>query len=365
MSHSKLVKTIRGADMLIMDGYSYHLNKKQEDVYYWKCTKKKSAKCGVTVTTKCDHNGHHLLKKNYDHVHFPEPEAEQRFDLISSLKTKATASMDCPSQIIQRCIQEIPSTSAPHLPSKAAMRMIIQRERNKNIPDHPTNVNAVHIPEEYTKFDKEPFLLGHYTFNGESVIVFSTSENLKLLIESAFWIMDGTFECCPDPYTQIYTIHGKVGRDDDSSKILPLVFGLLSHKTENCYQIFIEIIISYINQHLEISAEPQIVITDFELAVINAVKKAFPNCTHKLCFFHFTQIIWRNIEAAGLSKLYSTDTVFAHQMRHLSALAFLQPHEIPPAFKMLKKEVLPRAAKKLLKWFERYYVNGTKKSIIV
>lgn len=245
-------------------------------------------------------------------------------------------------------MQDVPSSSVPHLPNAAAMRMVIQRARNKNLPNLPLNIHDVEIPECYAKINSEPFLIGHYTHENQSVLVFSTKENLTFLSAARYWLMDGTFQCSPRPYVQLYTVHAQVGTEEGSHKILPLVFGLLSHKTQRCYQIFMEIMRRYAINHCNIVLAPNMIITDFETAAINAVKNVFRNCQQKLCFFHLTQSIWRHIQSAGLAKRYGSDSVFAHKLRHLAGLAFLEPAEIPSAFEMIKNEVIPEEGKKVL-----------------
>lgn len=47
--------------------------------------------------------------------------------------------------------------------------------------------------------DKEPPLM-----------IFASRSNLEMLHQSEFWVADGTFEKCPKPYAQLYTIHGFV-----------------------------------------------------------------------------------------------------------------------------------------------------------
>lgn len=77
------------------------------------------------------------------------------------------------------------------------------------------------------------------------------------------------------------------------------------------------------------------------------------------------QSIWRHIQVEGLAKRYGNDFVFAHKIRHLFALAFLEDHEIPEAFELIKNRVLPDEAEGLAQWFRKYYVSGThaKKSV--
>ena len=46
----------------------------------------------------------------------------------------------------------------------------------------------------------------------------------------------------------------------------------------------------------------KIIVGDFELAIINAVKEVFPNTRYLGYYFHLTQSLWRNIQEKGLSR---------------------------------------------------------------
>lgn len=74
MSACNVVKSKRGASVLIVNGYSYHLNKRLDDKYYWRCTLNSSKGCGATVTTIFCTNEHTILNQNNGHGHLPEPE---------------------------------------------------------------------------------------------------------------------------------------------------------------------------------------------------------------------------------------------------------------------------------------------------
>lgn len=205
-------------------------------------------------------------------------------------------------------------------------------------------------------------MIGHYTEGDICVIVFTTKNNCRLLNTASYWLMDGTFKSSPTPFVQIYSIHAVVGTTDEGTdKVVPLVYGLLSHKTEKSYSIFFEILKRFVFHKLNINLSPTLILTDFETAAINAVKQAFPSCLQKLCFFHLSQSIWRHIQASGLAQRYGKDAIFAHKLRHVAALAFLEPNEIPDAFNIIRDEVLPSEAEKIVTWFERYYVRGTMK----
>lgn len=296
MNKCELLKSNRGKDILIHEGYSYHLNRRRNEKFYWRCTKKDRRRCNVTISTVYTNNSHIVTSMNIKHVHLPDPEQQIALTLKDNIKEKAYNSMDAPSQIVQRCFQNVPSTSAPYMPNKDAMRMMVHRVRNKNLPNIPKDIHEVLIPDELTKINNENFLIGHYTYNEESVIIFGTNENCRLLSLANYWLMDGTFSCCPSPFKQIYSIHAIVGAPNGTHKVLPLIYGLLSHKTVKCYEIFLEMLKSHTLNNLNIDLCPQKILTDFERAAMKAIKMVFSGSLNKLCLIHSNQSIWRHIQ---------------------------------------------------------------------
>lgn len=272
MNKCNLVKSKRGGHVLVVNGYSYHLNKKYDNKYYWRCTKKQTSGCGVSVITLFDCYEHTFVSQNCDHAHLPEPEKIIDMNFKNKLRTSAKESMDSPSQIVNRCLKDVATISAPQLPNKSACRMIVQRVRNKGLPKIPQTINEFHVPQYLAKSNGKQFLLGQYTCNNESVVIFGTKANVKRMNNAQCWIMDGTFSSCPTPFCQVFSIHVLVGTGGGTNKFLPMVYALLSHKTESCYFIFLEILKRYAINTLNTHLSPANILTDFEVAVINAVK---------------------------------------------------------------------------------------------
>ena len=52
---------------------------------------------------------------------------------------------------------------------------------------------------------------------------------------------------------------------------------------------------------LPISWMPDRVVTDFEVAAMNAIRAELPAVRVNGCYFHFTQSLWRKIQELGLS----------------------------------------------------------------
>lgn len=164
-------------------------------------------------------------------------------------------------------------------------------------------------------------------------------------------MMDGTFKTVPNIFLQMYTIHAPVG--GVNSRILPLVYVLMSSKNQLCYEPLFEDLIE-ISDNYGFELNPKCIITDFEKAAINAVSQIFPQCIQKGCFFHLGQNIWRKIQSCGLATQYGNDENFSFKLRIIPALAFLPPDEINEVFEIIKNDLLNEIAT----WFDEIYING-------
>ena len=152
----------------------------------------------------------------------------------------------------------------------------------------------------------------------------------------------------PSLFEQLYTIHGLQG-----NIAVPLVYALLPDKSEQTYLRFLRQV-----KELEPSAIPVTVLTDFEVAMGNAIKKEFPRVVHRGCFFHFCQCIYRKIQANGLKRRYDTNADFALKIRMLSALAFVPTTHIVEEFEFLcDSDILPPEAQSIVDYFEDTWIG--------
>jgi len=67
-------------------------------------------------------------------------------------------------------------------------------------------------------------------------------------------------------YEQVYSIHGF---DDATGWTLPAVYALLPNKTAKSYKKLLNIIVQHTKNYI---LSPDLIITDFELAAINAAE---------------------------------------------------------------------------------------------
>ncbi|CAB4493336.1 unnamed protein product [Rhizophagus irregularis] len=152
----------------------------------------------------------------------------------------------------------------------------------------------------------------------ERILLFTTRENIQHLANALFWIMDGTFKTVPTIFHQMYTIHAPVGAEDNS-RILPLVYVLMTRKSEVLYRWLFENLIEFAEDN-DIELKPQSIITDFELAAINVSRSKFPDTNNKGCFFHLCQNGWRQIQRCGLAIQYRNDEHFSIMHRKWEVL---------------------------------------------
>ena len=275
---------------------------------------------------------------------------------LNAIKETASNTNDQPIQIIQNAVSNMSQESYSSMPNRQALRKQINRIRSGNMPSQPRSLQDINIPVNLcTTINGDRFLAKELEIGDEKMIIFCTTSNLQHLQEADYWMMDGTFKTVPTLFMQMYTIHAPVG-GINNARVFPLVYTLMTNKTEESYkQLFQELI--NLGEESGYNLSPPMILTDFEQAAINATHSEFPESINKGCFFHLCQNLWKKIQALGLATEYGNNEDFSLKMRHITALAFLPPSEIPPAFDQIKP-LLPSNAEGVIKYFEENYIYG-------
>ena len=102
--------------------------------------------------------------------------------------------------------------------------------------------------------------------------IFMTKEQKALLKCAVRWYVDGTFKIISKPFTQLFSIHGFI-RKDDNVKQVPLCFVLMSGRTERDYRKVFQKIIEIIGGEADCCIEE--LVTDFERAIWRGARNAF------------------------------------------------------------------------------------------
>ena len=117
------------------------------------------------------------------------------------------------------------------------------------MPSEPQNINEINIADEfYYTLNGDLFLVKSSEIGNEQIFLFTTKKNVQHLFQSLFWIMDGTFKTVPTIFYQLYSIHAPVG-SENNSRILPLVYVLMTGKSEELYQLLFQDLIEFAEEN--------------------------------------------------------------------------------------------------------------------
>lgn len=179
-------------------------------------------------------------------------------------------------------------------PTYESVKHFLHDARNKSAQVSKTvfkNVGEVEVPVQFKDF----LLADYYHEEGEEqtrILVFCSKDSREKIPEIKEYFVDGTFYSCPPPFAQIYNIHGDVNSTSETTTVMPLIFALMSNRTEKSYKILFNLILSQLPEW-----EPLKIHCDYEKAAMNAISKVFPNCTIKGCYYHWVRNIWKNAES--------------------------------------------------------------------
>ncbi len=117
----------------------------------------------------------------------------------------------------------------------------------------------------------------------------------KLKAKKSQCHMDATFDCCPRGFYQCLII---AIYDEELNIFQPCFWVLMTRKTERMYVFALEMIKAIVGKQWD----PQWFLVDFELGMVNSIRKVFPGCTPVGCFFHFKQAATRKMMECGMPK---------------------------------------------------------------
>jgi len=205
----------------------------------------------------------------------------------------------------------------------------------------------------------EPFLL--YSGQGGRLLVFCAQTELATIYQSEYLICDGTFEMAPDCSYQLYTIHGFLRGEG-----LPLLYAILPNKTTDTYTEMLTSLRSALIARFCDIGSVQYILTDFELAAINAVQRVFPEIMVKGCTFHFKQFVLRRIRQLGLQQYYESQTMYRDLrswMRTVMSLCLLPAFAIPLIWKVLQvppatSQDVDTKVQSLVQYFHSTWIAG-------
>ena len=145
----------------------------------------------------------------------------------------------------------------------------------------------------------------------------------------------------PGIFTQLFTIFGTITRKTAKGKLeitLPFAHALLSSKETCQYTAVLEAVVRDAGQ-IGVNTAPDLLINDFELAIVNICEQEFPHVAISLCLFHLKQSMYKQVQAKGLQVTYNDDgnRTLKNFVHMLAALAFVPISDVEDSFTTLKQ----------------------------
>ena len=336
------------------------------NITYWKC--RKLHECGARATTTLEGQTVKLLRavKDDDHTHAPNVEEVTALRIVRGMKRRASEHPETPPVQVLRCLQEVPSAVLSQLPDRENLRKAITRVRLRELPATPRDIDDLGIiPERFRRIIKrEQFLLYDSLEDDDAdeacgrILVFATTDNLRTLGKARTWYVDGTFQVVPSIFFQLFVIMGSVvQRVNDVEQIvaLPLVYAALENKETQTYRKVLEVTVHSLEE-IGAQTNPQVIMSDFELAIINAARATVGEVSG--CLFHLCQSVFRRVQSEGLQSAYNDvdDRSIKRATQMMCALAFVPVRDVPETFDMFVDQI-PAAFGGVARYFEVGDIN--------
>ena len=346
------MKTQRGKRKLCYAGYYYTVEKDvgepPNNKITWKCER-----TGNKTTVKCSGRAYSInhyepVLETVNHNHEPEPEKTKCYQIVDLIKDHAASTNDNPRSIIKKNEIELDDESAAKMVRHHNLRQIINRTRSKRADYGPnaTSIEEIECPDALkVTYKGDKFYFGSLGSKDRRVFIFTTECNFKLMNEYCDWYCDGTFDVAPKLFRQLYTVNIIV-----KNKNLPMVYALIPDKSQVSYVLFFKFLSGYIR------IPPRSIMTDFEKAALNAIRKNFQETSLQGCYFHLASNLWKHVVNEGLKVFYCENKEFRMNFKYVKALAFIPVKDVPFAFTKIK-EIATEAFFPILNYFEGTYIG--------
>jgi hypothetical protein len=266
--------TKRGKPTVIHGGFEYWRHRQNHvGQVTWRCCQFQSMKCPAKIKTA----GSHVISIPAQHTHEGNVATSRARAAVHQMKQKMTENAATPSAAQASVVAQLSSEVKMALPDRNVVARNLRRYReacNKTapavLPPLPTGINF-DVPTRYREM-----VVRDLDADSDSRILILGEQNLiDGLRRSKVWLADGTFKKCPTLFFQIYAIHYEF-----ANGINPVgLICLLPNKTGDTYRRLLDAV-----KDLLPDAEPDFILTDFEIAAMDAFRVTYPNSTVTGCY---------------------------------------------------------------------------------
>jgi hypothetical protein len=267
LSEYKVMKTSKGKDAILHDGYYYNQFRVNKSSVVFKCRcvvdEIKKKECTGTFTLHSD--GKFKLGKGHQH----DPMETIQTDIMLALAEVDKIIISNPTTSIknvydQKEIELVnkygPELVAAYWPEFETKDSTYFAHKNKFVPKLPTSLlDLKDLPADYKlTTTKKPFLASPIDKISQYLLL-SSFIGLSILCNSEKWWCDGTFKTAPKFFYQHYIIHGKY----KNKYPLPGMFSFMAGKSYDLYSLML-IQLKEAAQTAGLTLAPKIIHCDFE-----------------------------------------------------------------------------------------------------
>ncbi|CAF4423256.1 unnamed protein product, partial [Rotaria magnacalcarata] len=227
----------------------------------------------------------------------------------------------------------------------------------------PTAFSVASSGETFVFFDHL------YDKGTRRILAFSSSMQLKHLFSSKLICVDGTFSIVPKLYKQLLIILFFMS----ICLIIttPVVYALLNDKKTRTYKLLFDAL-KRKAEEIEMTFEPERIISDFEGGMISTVKKQLPNTTHQGCLFYLYQGLTKQMKKLGLWSSYKDHNDLHLFIKKVMAIVLLKPKVMDHAYQLLLNQYLKQRRlkqfivqlTKFMFYFQKQWMASSMRSMI-
>lgn len=356
----EIVKTNKGGNMLIYDGYQFTAKNKGGVSIRWSCIKNRSDGCKGAVST--DHGmtrAWNVVVHNHERDHTEIELTKFRNEMKENARRFSNSKT---ADILSASVGNLTPDAMLSAPNKETLKRDIQRKKAAVRPLEPVNRQDIQLGPPWTQtlgVNPMNFLI-HDSGIGEPnrILVFAADDALHNLSVADTWYMDGNFKSAPSIFKQVYVIRCKL-----DSGAISCVYSLLPSKDMPTYEELFRSVLNRLNQ-MGLQVHVRMINLDFEEAAYTAFLHVFgPNIYVNGCFFHLTKNTLKKATELGLRQyiIESSPTMnreFRRFAGMIDALAFVPVGHLNIAVQVLRNNVPDPIMQPLLDYFLQTYVNG-------
>lgn len=348
----QFVLSEKGKRMLIYEGFLYHKNKTADTKTYWRCAHYHELHCNSRIVTEADDE---VISASNIHTHAANPVDINKRSVINELKSEVENGINVNiAAVVSNKAQTTSDNVLSIMPRRSSLKRTLRRSNNSqnDDPPIPATLEDVDVPNalRYTEKNKQFLFYDSGNEDEERIMIFTTKKNLKVLSQTEHWFGDGTIATCPQPFQQIYTIHGMFEK-----KVIVLVYALLPGKSRDIYVRLLAAL-----KTLKNGLSPVSFMIDLEIGFVGAIIDEFPEVSIRYCFFHFCKALYGQLSEYALKTRYDNDEEFNIKIKLLMALVYVPPGNVIEVFEQLVESDFSNEdtnVSNYLNYFERQYIG--------